>query len=134
PIIPAGRTRNPTASARRCSCAPSRQSGPATRSPTTTATTISATSSPAAVANATSAGRGGPRRGGRSARRRRARRGGTCGRARLAVELLEVAINAPLAERDAALGGKIGSNARTLGDTVMQRDQPRHLPLEPLHA
>src|SRR5215471_11314797 len=52
---------------------------------------------------------------------------------RLAVQLLEVAVNAPLAERDAPPRGEIGGNPRPLGDAVVQRDDARHLALEPLH-
>src|SRR5262245_25994749 len=50
----------------------------------------------------------------------------------LAVELLEIAVNAPLAERDAPLRGEIGGNPRPLGHAVVQRDDARHLALEPL--
>src|SRR5262249_47818431 len=55
-------------------------------------------------------------------------------RGSLAVQLLEVAIDAPLAERDPPLGGEIGGDARALRDALVQRDQPRHLLLEALHA
>src|SRR5262245_32446443 len=51
----------------------------------------------------------------------------------LAVELLEIAVNAPLAERDAPLRGEIGGDPRPLGHAVVQRDDARHLALEPLH-
>src|SRR5262249_8213674 len=51
----------------------------------------------------------------------------------LAVELLEIAVDAPLAERDAALGGEIGRNARALRDALVQDDDARHFALEPLH-
>src|SRR6516162_11755582 len=49
------------------------------------------------------------------------------------VELLEVPIDPPLAERDAPLRGEIGGNARPRGDPLVQRDEARHLLLEPLH-
>src|SRR3954471_17195892 len=51
----------------------------------------------------------------------------------LGVEILEVAIDAPLAERDAAVRDQIGGDPRALGDAVVQRDNPRHLALEPFH-
>src|SRR5262245_10381689 len=51
----------------------------------------------------------------------------------LAIELLEVAVNAPLAERDASLRGEIRGNPRPLGHALVQRDDARHLALEPLH-
>src|SRR6516164_6399939 len=44
---------------------------------------------------------------------------------RLSIELLEIAVNAPLAERDAPRRGEIGGNARPLGDAVVQRDDAR---------
>src|SRR6202050_302456 len=50
------------------------------------------------------------------------------------VKLLEVAIDAPLAERNAPLRCQIGFDARPLGDPIAQRDQPRHFLLEALHA
>src|SRR5215475_1870152 len=53
--------------------------------------------------------------------------------ARLSIQLLEIAVNAPLAERDAPLRGEIGGNPRPLGHAVVQRDDARHLALEPLH-
>ena len=49
------------------------------------------------------------------------------------VELLEVPIDPPLVERDAPLRGEIGGNARPRGDPLVQRDEARHLLLEPLH-
>src|SRR6476620_6619220 len=51
----------------------------------------------------------------------------------LGVEILEVAIDAPLAERDAAIRGQVSGDARAPGDAVVQRDDPRHLALEPFH-
>src|SRR5581483_10984090 len=51
----------------------------------------------------------------------------------LSVQLLVLAEDAPLAERDTPLGGEIGGNAWTARDAVVQRNQPRHLPLEALH-
>src|SRR5262249_27497010 len=59
--------------------------------------------------------------------------GGANDSAPLSIELLEIAVNTPLAERDAPLGGEIGGNPRPLGDAVVQRDDARHLALEPLH-
>src|SRR5215475_11536189 len=53
--------------------------------------------------------------------------------ARLPVQLLEIAVSAPLAKRDAPLRGEIGGNPRPLGHAVVQRDDARHLALEPLH-
>src|ERR1041384_8172435 len=50
------------------------------------------------------------------------------------VERLVVAPDAPLAERNAALRGEIGGDARALGDAIAQRDHARNLLLEPLHA
>src|SRR6201998_1156408 len=52
---------------------------------------------------------------------------------RLSIELLEIAVNAPLAERDAPRRGEIGGNARPLGAAVVQGDDALHLALEPLH-
>src|SRR5438067_8961739 len=52
----------------------------------------------------------------------------------LFIQLLEVAVDAPLAERDTPRRGKIGGDARALGDAVTQRENPRHLPFEALHA
>ena len=40
----------------------------------------------------------------------------------LSVKLLEVAVDAPLAERDAPVGGEVGGDARPSGDAAMQRD------------
>src|SRR4051794_20092215 len=51
----------------------------------------------------------------------------------LGVEILEIAIDAPLAERDAAIRGQVGGDPWALGDAVVQRDDPRHLALEPFH-
>ena len=48
-------------------------------------------------------------------------------------ELLEIAVDAPLAERDAPPRGEIGGNPRPLGDALVQRDDARYLALEPLH-
>src|SRR5215467_6537353 len=59
--------------------------------------------------------------------------GGANDGTRLSIELLEIAVNAPLAKRDAAPRGEIGGNPRPLGDAVVQRDDARHLALEPLH-
>src|SRR5499427_2094225 len=59
--------------------------------------------------------------------------GGTNDGTRLSIKLLEIAVNPPLAERDAPLRGEIGGNPRPLGDAVVQRDDARHLALEPLH-
>src|SRR6516165_8579007 len=59
--------------------------------------------------------------------------GGANDGTRLSIELLEIAVKAPLAERDAPRRGEIGGNARPLGDAVVQRDDARHLALEPLH-
>src|SRR3974377_297837 len=49
------------------------------------------------------------------------------------VELLEVPIDPPLAERDAPLRGEIGGSARARRAPPVQRDEARHLLLEPLH-
>src|SRR5262245_17944457 len=51
----------------------------------------------------------------------------------LAVELLEIAVDAPLAEWDAARRGEIGGDARPLRDALGERDHARHLALEPFH-
>src|SRR5438876_9516947 len=59
--------------------------------------------------------------------------GGANDGTRLSIELLEIAVNAPLAERDAPRRGEIGGNPRPPGDAVVQRDDARHLALEPLH-
>src|ERR1043165_3483649 len=61
---------------------------------------------------------------------------GRIGRAVMAsrIQRLVVAIDAPLAERDAPLRRQIGGDARSLRDAVMQRDHARDLLLEPLHA
>src|SRR5215211_3998951 len=53
---------------------------------------------------------------------------------RSAIQLLEVAVDAPLAERDPPFRGEIRGNARTLPHALVQRDHPRHAALEPLHA
>src|SRR5215470_19337289 len=52
----------------------------------------------------------------------------------LPVELLEISVDALLAERDAALRGEISGDPRPPGDAAVQRDQARHLALEPPHA
>src|SRR5580704_11272784 len=49
------------------------------------------------------------------------------------IQLLEVAINAPLAEWNSASGGKIGLDTRALRHAIAQRDQSGHFLLEPLH-
>src|SRR5882757_8391616 len=51
----------------------------------------------------------------------------------LPIQLLEMPINPPLAERDAALRGQIGPDARPLRHAFVQRDHARHLLLEALH-
>ena len=60
------------------------------------------------------------------------RAGGRAGH--LTIELLVVAPDAPLAERDAPLRREIRRDARALRDAVAQRDHARDLLLEPLHA
>src|ERR1700693_3692631 len=49
------------------------------------------------------------------------------------IQLLEIAVNPPLAERNAPLGREIGRYARAPGDATVQRDQAGYLPLHPLH-
>src|SRR5262245_9060334 len=51
----------------------------------------------------------------------------------LAIELLEIAVDAPLAERDAALRGEVGGDARAFSHALVQRYDARHLALEPFH-
>src|SRR5262249_49004842 len=51
----------------------------------------------------------------------------------LPVQLLEIAVDAPLAERDAARRGEIGGNARALAHPLVQRGNARHLLLETFH-
>src|SRR6185437_785296 len=60
----------------------------------------------------------------------------TCVNTRLCsiVEFLEIAINAPLAERDAPLRREICGDARPLGDAIVQRHEQRNPFLETLHA
>src|SRR5512132_3822327 len=65
--------------------------------------------------------------------RANASHGGANDDARLRVQFLEIAVDAPLAERDAPRRGEIGCNARPLGHAIVQRDDARHLALEPLH-
>src|SRR5580692_4192948 len=50
------------------------------------------------------------------------------------VQFLEVAIDAPLAERNAPLRRQVGIDARSLGDPIAQRNQSRHFLLEAFHA
>src|SRR5579862_7151684 len=50
------------------------------------------------------------------------------------VQFLEIAIDAPLAERNAPLRCQVGFDARALRDSVAQRDQPRHFLLKAFHA
>src|SRR5262245_58964891 len=42
--------------------------------------------------------------------------------------------DAPLVERNAAVGGQVGGDARTPGDAIAQIDQMRNLLLEALHV
>src|SRR5271165_3416423 len=49
------------------------------------------------------------------------------------IELLEIPVNPPLAERDPPLGGEICGNARARGHPIMQGDDARDLALEPPH-
>src|SRR6516165_303050 len=51
----------------------------------------------------------------------------------LLIEFFEIAVDAPLAEGDAPLRGKIGRNARARGNPIVQRYEARHLLLEPPH-
>src|SRR6476619_6867002 len=51
----------------------------------------------------------------------------------LGVDIPEVAIDAPLAKRDAAIRRQVGGHPRALGDAIVQRDNSRHLALEPFH-
>src|ERR1700730_11042384 len=52
----------------------------------------------------------------------------------LSIKRLVVPIDAPLAERDAPLRGKVGGDARALLHAVVQRDHARYLLREALHA
>src|SRR5262245_642058 len=52
----------------------------------------------------------------------------------LGIELLEIAVDSPLAERDATVRRKVSGNPRPLRHPVVQRDQRRHLLLVSLHA
>src|SRR5262249_18777945 len=50
------------------------------------------------------------------------------------IQLLEIAVDAPLAERDAPFRGEIGGDARPFPHPAVQRDEARDLSLEPFHA
>src|ERR1700688_797037 len=52
----------------------------------------------------------------------------------LTVQLLEVAVDAPLAEIDAPLGSKVRFDPRALCHAIVQRDQAGNFLLETLHA
>ena len=52
----------------------------------------------------------------------------------LAVKLAVMAENAVLVERDAAVGGEIGGDARARGNSAMQRDEARVMRFERRHS
>src|SRR6516165_9481646 len=133
PTIHAGQMQNPISPRARSSCVRSKPSVPEMRSPTITGTIIIAMSLRRGVANAPNAGRSGQSHGAPNARRRRAHSGEKSAPNRLRVELLEIAVNAPLAKRDPPLGGKIGCDARACRHPIMERHDARHLLLEPAH-